>query len=117
MVRSVRYERSILFIFIAISCMRASSQCKETLSFYCKGQLNAPRVSLISSVDAFPSDRFVHRTTQIPCKMTMRTFHHDFHVVDQTVDYIERLGNSHLRLFEAKSIEALKNRFDICLSK
>ena len=47
----------------------------------------------------------------------MRTFHHDFHVADQTVDYIERLGNSHLRLFEAKSIEALKNRFDICLSK
>jgi hypothetical protein len=39
----------------------------------------------------------------------VHTFHHDFHVVDQTVYYIERLGNSHLGLLEGKSIEALKN--------
>jgi hypothetical protein len=39
----------------------------------------------------------------------MHTFHHDFHIVDQTVYYIEHLGNSHLQLLKGKLIEALKN--------
>jgi len=46
----------------------------------------------------------------------MRTFHHDLHVIDQTIYYIERLGSSQLGLLEGESIEALKNRFDVFLS-
>ena len=46
----------------------------------------------------------------------MRTFHHRFHVIDQAVYYIERLGSSHLGLLEGEPIETLKNRFDVFLS-
>jgi len=42
-------------------------------------------------------------------EQAMRTFHYHFHVVDQTINYIERLGNGHLRLLEGESIETLKN--------
>jgi len=46
----------------------------------------------------------------------MRTFHHNFHVIDQTVYYIEHLGNSHLRLLESESVEPMQNQFNIFLS-
>ena len=61
----VSYERSILFTFIAISCMRTTAQCKKNLSCYRKSQPDAPRVSWMLSVDACPSTRFVDLTTDI----------------------------------------------------
>ena len=64
MVMSVNYERSILFTFIATSCMRTSAQRKKPLRIYCIGHIDAPRDSRISSVDAFPSAEFVYRTTR-----------------------------------------------------
>jgi hypothetical protein len=47
----------------------------------------------------------------------MRTFHHRFHVIDQAIYYIERLGSSDLGLLEGEAIETLKNRFDVFLSE
>jgi len=46
----------------------------------------------------------------------MRTFHHDLHVIDQTIDDIESLDNDHLGLLSRESIEPLEDRFDFILS-
>ena len=40
---------------------------------------------------------------------TLCTFHHDLHVIDQAVYYIERLGSGHRGLLKGKSIETLEN--------
>jgi len=42
-------------------------------------------------------------------EQTMRTFHHNLHVIDQTIYYIERLGSSHPGLLDGESIETMKN--------
>ena len=44
-----------------------------------------------------------------PYEQAVRTFHHHFHIIDQTIYYIECLGNSHPGLFKGESIEAAKN--------
>jgi hypothetical protein len=46
----------------------------------------------------------------------MRTFHHRFHGIDQTINYIEGLSSSHLGLLDGEPIETLKNRFNVFLS-
>ena len=43
------------------------------------------------------------------CEQTMHTFHHQLHVIDQTIYYLEHLGSSHPGLLEGEPIEALKN--------
>jgi hypothetical protein len=34
----------------------------------------------------------------------MRTFHYDLHIVNQTMDDVQRLGNCYLGLLEGESI-------------
>jgi hypothetical protein len=48
-----------------------------------------------------------------PFEEATRTFHYDLHVVDQAMDYVESLGNSHLGLLESESIQSLKDRLDV----
>ena len=51
----------------------------------------------------------------MPDQYVMRTFHYYFHVIDQTMNYIESLGNGQFGLFEGESIQTLKNCFDVVL--
>jgi hypothetical protein len=49
------------------------------------------------------------RATNRITKEATRTLHHDLHLIDQTTDDVERLGNGHLRLFSSESIEPLED--------
>jgi hypothetical protein len=47
----------------------------------------------------------------------MRTFHDDFHVIDQTIDDVESLSNGLLGLLKGESIEPLEDRFNVFFSE
>ena len=62
-------------------------------------QMDIPRLSRISSVDALPSARLIFRSTmEYLYVLKMRTFHYHLHLIEQAADNVISLRNSHLGL-------------------
>ena len=77
--------------------MRTRGQSYKVIFDYAS-QVDIPRLSRISSVDALPSARLIFRTMEYLYVLKMRTFHYHLHLIEQTADNVISLRNGHLGL-------------------